>query len=75
MEISPYPVQETEAGIEALAGVQAVFITNTAWGAIAVDKLLPKDISWNSTGATQRFSQLLATDRENYNRAHRNEWA
>jgi branched-subunit amino acid aminotransferase/4-amino-4-deoxychorismate lyase len=74
MRLSPYPVHEVSVGIEALQNAEAVFITNTAWQVVAVNRLLPLGYQWDSVKITQRFSQLLADDRQNYCDMHREKW-
>jgi branched-subunit amino acid aminotransferase/4-amino-4-deoxychorismate lyase len=74
MRLSPYPVKEVEAGIKTLKRAEAVFITNSVWKAVAVERLLPLDYRWNSTAIARRFQQLLSEDRKNYCKRHRKKW-
>ena len=74
LRLSPYRVEEVEAGIEALAEAEAVFITNVIWHAIAVSRLLPEGYHWNSDTVAQEFRARLAEDCTHYCQAHRGEW-
>jgi len=75
MRLSPYPLKEvTAAGIETLMQAEAVFITNTVWKTIAVNRLLPSKCHWNSEEITIQFHRLLTQDRKNYSQLHHKEW-
>jgi branched-subunit amino acid aminotransferase/4-amino-4-deoxychorismate lyase len=74
IRLSPYLVDEVEAGIEALADADAVFITNVIWHAIPVSRLLPVGESWDSRTVAQEFRTRLAEDCTAYCHAHSSEW-
>ncbi len=74
MRLSPYIVEEVEAGIDALLEADAVFVTNVVWHAIAVNRLLPHGVSWDSEDIAQEFRHRLADDCAAYCRRHRGEW-
>ncbi|MDE3016983.1 MAG: aminotransferase class IV [Pseudomonadota bacterium] len=74
LRLSPYPVEEVESAVKALAGAEAVFITNVVWGALAVGSLLPLGMKWDSVSAAERFCRLIADDRLDDCRRHGHEW-
>jgi len=74
LRLSPCPVVETDAGIDALAGAEAVFITNVVWGALAVGALFPQNIKWNSAGIAGKFHGLILADRDTYSDEQSGEW-
>ena len=74
MRLSPYPVVEAEANVDALAGAEAVFITNVVWRALAVGALMPINLEWNSAQIAEQFCKLIDADRETSNKDHSNEW-
>ncbi|MDE3060903.1 MAG: aminotransferase class IV family protein [Pseudomonadota bacterium] len=66
MRLSDYPVQEVEAGLEALLAAEAVFITNVVWEAMAVNRLLPKDTGWQSDVLAEKHRRLLQQDKKRH---------
>jgi branched-subunit amino acid aminotransferase/4-amino-4-deoxychorismate lyase len=74
IRLSPYRVEEVEAGIEDLEAANAVFITNVIWHAIPVSRLLPQGLTWASAAIAQEFRARLSADCAAYSRTHRGEW-
>jgi len=74
IQLSPYPVVETVAGIEALKGADAVFITNIVWKALAVEGLQPHKMRWQSDETARNIRQLLTDERESYCKQQGPEW-
>lgn len=74
LRLSPFPMQEITANLSAIENADAIFITNTAWKALAVNRLEPLGYCWNSADITQQFYMLLCGDREHYAQAHRIDW-
>lgn len=74
LRLSPYPVTEIEADIEALGNAEAVFITNAVWKALGVAELQPVSLSWSNDDIAKSIRQLLNDDREKFCAAHKSEW-
>lgn len=62
MRLSPWPVQETEAPLEALRGAEAVFITNCNVRVRGVTRLEPLGWEWNSGEAAAKLLRLMEED-------------
>lgn len=74
MRLYPTPVYETTADSDTLMQADAVFITNAAWGAIAVNRLSPQDIQWQSEAIAQTINSYLNQDKDRYSDTHRALW-
>jgi branched-chain amino acid aminotransferase len=72
--LSPYPVEEVQANITALANANAVFLTNVAWKALAVNQLKPAGLQWESTDAAMRFKTLLEQAMRQESLENQNDW-
>jgi branched-subunit amino acid aminotransferase/4-amino-4-deoxychorismate lyase len=66
MRLSPYPVREVAASIDALLDAEAVFITNVLVQALAVHQLLPHTKQWASDVITDEFRAILSEDRMDF---------
>lgn len=64
MKLSPYKVKQVRAGLKTLAAADAVFLTNAAWGAVAVAGLKPQNRRWNSAGTVKTLNALIKRNRE-----------
>jgi len=74
LRLSPYPVREVEAEIEAITQAEAVFITNSVWKALAIGRLRPVEKFWDSAAIAAEFRELLEKDRDDYCRENGVHW-
>lgn len=74
LRLQPYPVVELDATLEVLADAQALVMTNASYGAVAINRLLPNGMRWDSEAVAQHIRQVLADDIAHYTSTHRGEW-
>lgn len=74
MRLQPYPVVEEDTSLDALKNAEALIMTNASYGAVAINRLLPGSLRWNSDAVAHSIRQALNGDIEAYVKAHRGEW-
>jgi branched-chain amino acid aminotransferase len=74
IRLSPYEVREVAATPDALAGADAVLISNVVWKALAVNRLLPTSYQWKSEAIVENLRRLLAEDINGYCKGHAGDW-
>lgn len=62
IRLSPHPVHEVSAPLDALIQAQAVFITNAAYKALPINWLKPNGMAWDSMALAQKMHDLIMND-------------
>ena len=65
LSLYPHTIHETHADMEALAGADAICITNSAWLALPVKQLIPHGLMWESVQLAVTMRELLEADIDN----------
>ncbi len=74
LSLYPHTIHETHADMDALAGADAVCITNSAWLALDVSSLQPLQNTWNSADMARMLNQHIHDDMQLHVAAHRSHW-
>jgi aminodeoxychorismate lyase len=74
LRFSPYPVREVRTDLDNLMQAEAVYICNAAWKILAVEKLQPAKVQWQSNPLASTLNKLLDQDIASYIQTYGGFW-